>query len=75
MTYIPAHLRTLVVTRAGESCEYCLVHADYAAFKHEVDHIIKDLSRNKFPLWPVFAKHSRRGADRANGGTYSLTSP
>ena len=23
-----------------ESCEYCLVHADYAAFVHEIDHVI-----------------------------------
>lgn len=40
MTYIPAHLRALVVERARESCEYCLVHADYAAFVHEIDHIM-----------------------------------
>lgn len=40
MTYLPAHLRALVVARARESCEYCLVHADYAAFRHEIDHVI-----------------------------------
>lgn len=27
MTYVPDPLRALVVERARESCEYCLVHA------------------------------------------------
>jgi hypothetical protein len=40
MTYIPARLRDLVVVRARVSCEYCLLHADYAVFAHEVDHVI-----------------------------------
>ncbi|PKO20541.1 MAG: HNH endonuclease [Chloroflexi bacterium HGW-Chloroflexi-1] len=40
MTYVPARLRDLVVTRARASCEYCLLHADYAVFAHEVDHVI-----------------------------------
>jgi hypothetical protein len=40
MTYIAAAVRTRVVARARESCEYCLVHAIYAAFVHEVDHIM-----------------------------------
>ena len=40
MTYIPASLRARVVARTQESCEYCLVYADYAAFKHEIDHVI-----------------------------------
>lgn len=33
-------LRARVVNRANGSCEYCLVHADYSTFPHEVDHII-----------------------------------
>lgn len=40
MTYVPVRLRDLVVTRARASCEYCLLHADYAVFAHEVDHVI-----------------------------------
>ena len=40
MSYIPAPLRTLAIVRAHESCEYCLVHAEYAAFVHEIDHVI-----------------------------------
>jgi len=40
MTYIPTDLHTLVLARARESCEYCLVHADYAGLVHEIDHVI-----------------------------------
>lgn len=40
---IPAHLRRLVIERAGECCEYCLLHQDDTAlFNHEVDHIIAE---------------------------------
>lgn len=42
MTYIPADLRTLVISRARESCEYCLVHADYTVLVHEIDHVIAE---------------------------------
>ena len=40
MTRISIKLRTQVITRARHTCEYCLVHVDYALFSHEVDHII-----------------------------------
>jgi hypothetical protein len=40
MSYIAVHLRTAVIIRANYSCEYCLVHADYVMFVHEVDHVI-----------------------------------
>lgn len=40
MTQVSVRLRALVAARALQSCEYCLVHADYAAFAHEVDHVI-----------------------------------
>ena len=40
MTSIPARVRDMVVERAQGSCEYCLVHADYATYVHEIDHII-----------------------------------
>ena len=42
MTYVSAELRTLVIARAQESCEYCLVHADYAVLVHEIDHVIAE---------------------------------
>lgn len=40
MARIPAHVRASVAARALRSCEYCLVHAEYTAFAHEVDHVI-----------------------------------
>ncbi|MCB9158028.1 MAG: HNH endonuclease [Caldilineaceae bacterium] len=40
MSYISANLRAEVVARARNSCEYCLIHADYVTFVHEVDHVI-----------------------------------
>lgn len=42
MTYIPDPLRALVIARAKSQCEYCLLHADYAFYTHEVDHIIPE---------------------------------
>lgn len=40
MTYVPIDMRTLAISRARQSCEYCLVHADYAVLVHEIDHVI-----------------------------------
>jgi len=42
ITYIPAAVRRLVVERAGNRCEYCLLPADLAFFPHEVDHVIAE---------------------------------
>ena len=42
LTYIPLELRRLVVARAGERCEYCLLPAGVAFFPHEVDHVIAE---------------------------------
>lgn len=42
-SYLSANLRQLVIERAGERCEYCLLHQrDVALFNHEVDHIIPE---------------------------------
>ena len=32
--------RALVRTRAGNRCEYCLIHQDYAELSHHVEHIV-----------------------------------
>lgn len=40
MAQVSAQLRNFVAARAMESCEYCLIHAAYTAFAHEVDHVI-----------------------------------
>ena len=40
MTYIPGSVREAVIQRARHRCEYCLIHADYTMFVHEIDHVI-----------------------------------
>jgi hypothetical protein len=37
-----AALRREVVRRAGNRCEYCLIHQDDAAARHPVDHVIAE---------------------------------
>ena len=38
----PAELRRQVVERAGNRCEYCLIHQDDAIASHQIDHVIAD---------------------------------
>jgi hypothetical protein len=38
----PADLRRQVVERAGNCCEYCLIHQDLVASTHQVDHVIAE---------------------------------
>lgn len=38
--YISTELRQLVIIRANQCCEYCLVPESYALHRHETDHII-----------------------------------
>jgi hypothetical protein len=42
MTYISASLRRLVIERAVNGCEYCLIHQDDNFFPFEVDHVIAE---------------------------------
>lgn len=42
MTRPAAALRRDVVRRAGNRCEYCLIHQDDAAARHQVDHVISE---------------------------------
>jgi 5-methylcytosine-specific restriction endonuclease McrA len=37
---INQELPTEVAQRAGQRCEYCLIHEDDAGFPHQVDHIL-----------------------------------
>jgi 5-methylcytosine-specific restriction endonuclease McrA len=37
-----AEIRRQVVERAGNCCEYCLLHQDLAASTHQVDHVIAE---------------------------------
>ena len=41
-TYIPAELRRLVVERAQQICEYCLIHEEDTHFGCQIDHIISE---------------------------------
>jgi len=38
-------LRFQVSERAAGRCEYCLIHEDDAAFRHEVDHVVSRHAR------------------------------
>ncbi len=38
--HISAALRRTVTERAGERCEYCLLHQDDTPFTHHIDHLI-----------------------------------
>lgn len=40
MAYLPLSVRREVIRRARRRCEYCLLHADYTTFAHEIDHIL-----------------------------------
>ena len=39
-SYIPLNLRSQVIERAKELCEYCLIPQSFSFFTHEMDHII-----------------------------------
>jgi len=42
ITRIPAALRRLIIERAKNRCEYCLLPAGVAFFPHEVDRVIAE---------------------------------
>lgn len=42
MTRPSVEMRRSVVLRAENRCEYCLVHQDDAAARHQVDHVISE---------------------------------
>lgn len=41
-TYISAKLRKLIVERAKNTCEYCLIHESDTFFGCHIDHIISE---------------------------------
>ncbi|GAB1539054.1 HNH endonuclease signature motif containing protein [Scytonema sp. NUACC21] len=47
MTYVPAHLRQLVIERAKRRCEYCLFPQSAALLTFEMEHIIAEKHRGK----------------------------
>ena len=42
MTRPSAAVRREVIRRAGNCCEYCGIHQDDAATRHQVDHVIAE---------------------------------
>lgn len=40
MTCLPVAVRRAVIRRAHQCREYCLLHADYTTFAHEIDHVL-----------------------------------
>lgn len=66
-TYIPVALRRQVLELANTRCEYCLVHADDAAFEHEVDHIVAEKHRGATVVsnlaYACFACNRNKGSD------------
>jgi hypothetical protein len=70
-SYISADQRRLVIERAGQRCEYCLLHqADAALFDHEVDHIIAEkhggLTTDDNLAFACFACNRYKGSDIAS---------
>lgn len=45
--HIPNELRRLVIERAGERCEYCLLHQDDRPETHQIDHVIARKHRGR----------------------------
>lgn len=41
-TYIAVSLRRLVIKKANNQCEYCLISATLSFFPHELDHAIAE---------------------------------
>lgn len=40
MAYVSDALRRLVVERANQACEYCLLPSSLSFYSHEVDHVV-----------------------------------
>lgn len=79
VTYIPAELRRLVVERAGERCEYCLLPSGVSFFPHEVDHVIAEkhggvttADNLAFTCWRC---NRRKGSDLGSSNTAEILQP
>ncbi len=66
-TYIRAELRRLVIARAEQLCEYCLLHEDDMLFGGEVDHIVSEkhggLTREDNLAYACFSCNRNKGSD------------
>lgn len=68
--HIPARLRAQVRKRAGNRCEYCLLHEDDAVLPHEPDHIVARKHGGKTDLenlaWACHVCNNLKGSDIAS---------
>lgn len=66
-TYIRAELRRLVIARAEQLCEYCLLHEDDMLFGGEVDHIVSEkhggLTHESNLAYACFSCNRNKGSD------------
>ncbi len=67
---VPAQLRTRARQRAGDRCEYCLIHANDVMFSHQPDHIIAVKHGGKTTeanlAWACFLCNRFKGSDIAS---------
>ena len=68
--YVPLQLRREVRQRAGQHCEYCLIHEDDALLPHEPDHVIAvkhggETSAGNL-AWTCFLCNRAKGSDLAS---------
>jgi hypothetical protein len=67
---IPDALRVLIQSRAGNRCEYCLLHEDDAWEPHQPDHIIAKKHRGKAIegnlAWTCALCNRHKGSDIAS---------
>src|SRR6185503_9100889 len=80
MTYISADLRRLVIKRANQCCEYCLVNQEDRSFPFEVDHIIAEkhlgTTSEDNLAWACYLCNGYKGSDLGSidwNGTGKLT--
>lgn len=66
-TRVSEALRALIRERAGERCEYCLIHEVDAFYSHQPDHIISEkhggLTHEDNLAWACFLCNHYKGSD------------
>lgn len=66
---VPERLRQQVRQRAGDCCEYCLIHEDDAYFAYEADHVIAEKHGGAATLdnlaWACASCNRYKGTDLA----------
>jgi hypothetical protein len=70
-----AKQRRSVIERAGNACEYCLIHQDLVASSHQVDHVIAEKHGGRTTLMNLALScmpcNLRKGSDVASFDPHS----